>query len=81
MAEGIHDVGYTGGGKMREVAGTQLETTYIGQIQGAVAQWVVLQPIFRLCAREVGYEGGRRRRDKINLIMSNSSSFIGCSKK
>ena len=27
-----------------------------------MAQWVALRPLFEVCARETGYEGGGRRR-------------------
>ena len=35
---------------------------YIEQQQATVAQWVALHPLFEVCARETGYEGGGRRR-------------------
>ena len=49
--------------EVQEAAGTQLAKTYIGRIQEMVAQWVALRPIIKLCIREMGYEGGGRRRD------------------
>ena len=39
-------------------AGTQPLRTYVDRIQAAVAEWVSLRPIFDVCARDVGYEGG-----------------------
>ena len=47
---------------VREAAGTQSAMTYIGIRQATVAQWVVLRSLFKMCAREKGYEGGGRRR-------------------
>ena len=35
---------------------------YIEKQQAIVAQWVALRPLFEVCARETGYEGGRRSR-------------------
>ena len=35
---------------------------YIEKQQATVAQWVALHPLFEVCARETGYEGGGRRR-------------------
>ena len=40
-----------------------MDTTYIGRIQGKVAQWLALMYIFKLRAREMRYEGLGRRRD------------------
>ena len=47
---------------IREAAGTQSARIYIERRQATVAQWVVLRPLFDVCARETGYEGGGRRR-------------------
>ena len=46
-----------------EAAGTQVEMTYIRRRQGTLTQWVVLHMIFKICARDTGYEGGGRIRD------------------
>ena len=35
---------------------------YIEKQQAIVSQWVALRPLFEVCARETGYEGGRRSR-------------------
>ena len=43
---------------IREAAGTQLDRIYIERCQTTVAQWVALRPLFEVCARETGYEGG-----------------------
>ena len=40
---------------VREAAGTQSEITYIRRIQGTVAQWVALRPIFEVCVRDMVY--------------------------
>ena len=47
---------------IREAAGTQSARIYIDRRQATLAQWVALHPLFELCARETGYEGGGRRR-------------------
>ena len=47
---------------IREVAGTHPYMIYIEQRQATVAYWVALRPLFDICARETGYEGGGRRR-------------------
>ena len=43
---------------VRESAGTQLARTYISKQQETVSQWVELSPLFEVCTRETGYEGG-----------------------
>ena len=48
---------------VREAEGTHPEMAHIGRRQGTVAQWVMLRPIFEVCERETGYEGGGRRRE------------------
>ena len=48
---------------LREAAVIKLEMTYIESLQGTLAQWVVLRPIFEVYTRDKGYEGGGRRRD------------------
>ena len=45
-----------------EATGSQLSMTYIGIIQGMVAQWVVLRAIFEVCTRETVYDGGGNKR-------------------
>ena len=56
----------------------QLEATYIGRRKGKVNQWVEMRPIFEVCARDQGYEGGymeiylvvtggTKQNDKVNL--------------
>ena len=47
---------------MWEVTGTQSTMTYMGIIQGTVAQYVALRPIFEVCARETGDDVGGHRR-------------------
>ena len=49
--------------EVREAVLNQLDATYIGRIQGTVAQWVALWKIFEVCARETGYEGAGQKRD------------------
>ena len=39
------------------------DTSYTGTRQGKMLQWVALRPIFVVCARETGYEGGGIRID------------------
>ena len=48
---------------MREGTGTQSEITYIGKQQATVEQWMMLLPIFEVCAGEKGYDGGGRNRE------------------
>ena len=47
---------------VRETSGTQSARTYIWRRQENVAQWMVLRPIFEVCARDTWYEGGGCRR-------------------
>ena len=47
---------------MRGAAVTQSAMKYLERRKGAVAQWVVLRPIFEVCARDAVYEGGGGRR-------------------
>ena len=46
--------------KFLQGAGTQPLQTYVDRRQATVAEWVALRPIFDICAREMGYEGGGR---------------------
>ena len=39
-------------------AGTQPLQTYLDRRQVKVEEWVALWPIFEVCMRETGYEGG-----------------------
>ena len=48
---------------IQEAAGTQSARIYIERRKATVAQWVPLRPLFEVCARETGYEGGGRRRN------------------
>ena len=44
---------------MLQAAGTKFPREYIKKRQATVEEWVVLQPIFEVCAKESGYaEGG-----------------------
>ena len=43
-----------------EAVVTQSARIYIERRQATVEQWVALHPLFSLCARETGYEGGGR---------------------
>ena len=47
---------------IREAAGNESAGIYVERQQTTVAQWVALRPLFEVCARETGYEGGGRRR-------------------
>ena len=47
---------------IQEVAGTHPDMIYIERRQATVAQWVALRPLFEVCAKDTGYEGGVRRR-------------------
>ena len=45
---------------MLQAAGTKPLRDYINKRQATVAEWVALQPIFEVCAKEKGLrEGGR----------------------
>ena len=48
---------------VQEAAVTQLVMTYIGRRQATVEQWVALRSLFKVCARDKGYEGGGRTRE------------------
>ena len=43
---------------MLQAAGTKPLQEYIDKRQAAVEEWVSLRPIFEVCAKETGYEGG-----------------------
>ena len=43
-------------------AGTQPLQTYVDMIQATVVEWVALRPVFDVCVRGTGYEGGGRLR-------------------
>ena len=42
----------------QEAAGTQSDRIYIEIQQVTVVQWVALRPLFEVCTRKTGYEGG-----------------------
>ena len=44
--------------KVLQGAETQPIQTYLDRRQATVSEWVALRPIFNVCARETGYEGG-----------------------
>ena len=44
--------------KVIQGEGTQPLHAYLDRIQERVDKWVALRPIFEVCARETGYEGG-----------------------
>ena len=48
---------------VQEAAGTQSARTYIDRRQATLDQWVALHPLFGVCTRETGYEGGGSRMD------------------
>ena len=37
---------------------------YIERRQATVAEWVALRPVFEVCAKETGFEGGGRAQEK-----------------
>ena len=45
-----------------QVALTTHVWEYINRRQAMVAEWVALRPIFEVCAKVIGYEGGGRLR-------------------
>ena len=47
---------------MHKTAGMQSAMTYIDRRKVAMAQWVVLQPLFEVCARGKFYKGFGSRR-------------------
>ena len=44
-------------------SGTQPLQTYLDRSQTKVVEWVTLRPIFEVCARETGYDGGGKLRE------------------
>ena len=42
------------------MTGTKPLWEYIERMQATVAEWVALQPIFEVCTKDTGYEGGGR---------------------
>ena len=47
---------------IQEATGNQSDRICIEQKKANVAQWVALRPLFEVCARDTGYDGGGRRR-------------------
>ena len=47
---------------IQEAVGTHSDSIYIEQRKATVAQWVALRPLFEVCERKTGYEGGGWRR-------------------
>ena len=47
---------------MLQAEGTKPLREYIDKRQAAVVEWVVLRPIFEICEKETGYEGGGKLR-------------------
>ena len=48
--------------KVLQGAGTHPLRTYVDRRQVTVAEWVSLRPIFDVCERGMGYEGGGKLR-------------------
>ena len=48
---------------MLQAAGTKPLRYYINRSQAAVAEWVAIRPIFEVCVKYTGYEGGGRVQD------------------
>ena len=46
--------------EMLQGVGIQTIRTYVARQQATVAEWVTTWPIFDVCAKETGYEGGGR---------------------
>ena len=44
--------------RVLQAAGTKPLREYIDKRQATVAEWVALRPIFEVCAKKTGYEGG-----------------------
>ena len=44
--------------RVLQAAGTKPLWEYINKKQAMVVEWVALRPIFEVCAKEKGYEGG-----------------------
>ena len=53
--EGEQDVVYTKGGGSVVIFRKSVGNNLHWKIHGTVSQWVALQPIFEVCAREMGY--------------------------
>ena len=49
--------------RVLQAAGTKSLREYIDKRQATVAEWVALRPIFEVCAKETGYEGGGKLRE------------------
>ena len=49
--------------RLIQAAGTKPLPEYINKRQMEVAYWVYLRTIFKVCAKEMGYEGGGRLRE------------------
>ena len=48
---------------MLQAEGTKPLREYIDKRQAKVAEWVALWPIFEVCEKETGYEGGGELRE------------------
>ena len=48
---------------MLQASGTKPLRKYIDKRQAEVAEWVDLQTIFEVCAKDVEYKGGRKLRE------------------
>ena len=51
-----------GADRVLQAAGTKPLWEYLNRRQAMVAEWVALRPIFEVCAKVIGYEGGGRLR-------------------
>ena len=45
---------------MLQAVGTKPLKTYIDKRKAKLVEWVALRPIFDICTKETGYEGGGR---------------------
>ena len=53
-----------GSKRVLKATGTKPLQEYIERRQATVAEWAALRPVFKVCAKETGFEGGGRAREQ-----------------
>ena len=54
---------YKGRGGVLVETGTQTWGEYINRQKTTVAEWVALRPVYEVCEKETGYDGGGKHCD------------------
>ena len=62
---------------VQEAAGTQSARIYVEKWQATMVQWLVLRPLFEVCARETGYKGWGEKEEGVVAPRVNIKTTLG----